>query len=106
MPIVTATNSRIDPFADKSAGALRRHFAYTGPVSYEAGGEALGFNQLGFGTVNEVHGLTISDGTSVYLGWYNRTTDKVLWFDPTSGLEVTPATDLSTFVGQFEAVGR
>ena len=49
-------------------------------------------------------GLTISDGTNVYTGFWNSTTQKILWYSATA-TQITNATNLSTFTGRIEVIG-
>ena len=93
--------------APRDVGATTRRFfpAYTGPASYATGGDTGLAAALGIGKIFAVLGLTISNGTLTYIGWYSTTTGNLLWFDM-AGAQVANATDLSTFVGQFEVIGQ
>ena len=90
---------------DKSGAKERRIVAYTGPASYATGGDTLPPESVGLGRIEALLGLTISDGTTLYWGYYNQTTEMILWYSAT-GTEVPNATNLSTFTGRFEAIGR
>lgn len=90
---------------DKSGAKERRILAYTGPSSYATGGDSLPPESIALNVIEALLGLTISDGTTVYWGYYNPTTEMILWYSATT-TEVPNATDLSTFTGRFEAVGR
>jgi len=81
---------------------------YTGPASYVTGGDpgllaALGLGKL-FVVGNGAIGLT--NGTTLYIGVYNFTTDAIQWFDPSTKAEVPAATNLSAYTAQFEAIGQ
>ncbi len=58
----------------------------------------------GLGVPNRAY-ITFENGTTVYWGFYNRTTKKILWYSATA-TEVTNATDLSAFTGTFEVIGK
>lgn len=91
--------------ADLSSTLRRQVAGYTGPASYATGGDEIAPNDVRMSKVFAVLGLTISNGTLTYLGWYNRATGKILWFDM-AGAQVANATDLSTFTGTFEFLGQ
>lgn len=92
-------------FFDRSGANERRIVPYTGPSSYVTGGDALTPEELALGYIGAVLGLTISDGTNIYWGYYNKTTKKILWYSAT-GTEIPNGTNLSTFTGNFEAIGK
>lgn len=90
---------------DKTGAKERRIVAYTGPVSYATGGDTFNPEAIALKVIEAVVGLRISNGTNIYFGYYNPTTKKILWYSATA-TEITNATDLSAFVGWFEAIGR
>lgn len=96
----------ITPFPGQNTGTRKRQGAtYTGPASYATGGDALDATQWRLGSIDGFVGLTISNGTAVLHGWYNRTTGTIMWF-AAAGTEVSNGTDLSTYTGYLEAVGH
>ena len=102
----TGTVSRdAAPMFDKSGSKERRVVAYTGSTSYATGGDTFNPEAISLKVIDALLGLVISDGTTVYWGYYNPTTKKILWYSATA-TEVTNATNLSTFTGRFEAIGR
>lgn len=90
---------------DKSGAKERRILAYTGPLSYTTGGDSLTPESISLSKIEAIVGLTISDGTNVYFGYYNVSTKKILWYSATA-TEIGNGTDLSGFTGRFEAIGR
>jgi hypothetical protein len=89
---------------DRSGSYSRRVYGYTGPASYATGGDTLTPEQCSLGMIAAVLGLTISDGTTVYWGYWDPTTEMILWYSATA-TEVPNATDLSTFTGRIEVIG-
>ena len=92
-------------FFDKSGSNERRILLYTGPASYATGGDSLTPEEISLGKVHAAVGLSISNGTNIYWGFYNKTTKKILWYSAT-GTEIPNATDLSGFTGTFEVIGK
>ena len=90
---------------DKSGAKERRILAYTGPASYATGGDSLTPESISLSKIEAVTGLTISNGTNVYFGYWNPSTKKILWYSATA-TEIANGTDLSGFTGRFEAIGR
>lgn len=74
MPFTIAQAARSK---DTAGIRQRRLLDFTGPASYTTGGETLAANSVGLGTIEHCPDFTISDGTSVYLARYNRTTGKL-----------------------------
>ena len=90
---------------DKSFTKERRILAYTGSTSYATGGDPLTPEMVGLGKIEAVLDAKISNGTNVYWGFWNKTTKKILWYSATA-TEIANGTDLSTFSGAFEVIGR
>lgn len=90
---------------DKSGSKERRILAYTGPASYATGGDTLNPESIGLAKIEALVGLSISNGTNVYWGYYNPSTKKILWYSATA-TEIANGTDLSGFTGRFEAIGK
>jgi hypothetical protein len=92
-------------FFDKSFAYERRVFKYTGPSSYATNGDLINPESIALARIDALLGLIISNGSTQYYGWYDATAKKIKWFSATA-TEVSNATDLSTFVGWFEAIGK
>lgn len=93
------------PMQDRTGATERRILVYTGPASYATGGDSLTPESVALGKIGAILGLVISNGTTVYWGFYNVSTQKILWYSATA-TEVPNATDLSGFTGRFEVIGR
>lgn len=91
-----------------NAGIRRRIIVrYTGPASYETGGDShIGADIWGMGKVEYIPSFSMSDGTNIYLCWWDKANSKIMWFDPAAGTEVVATTDLSGFTGWVEAAGQ
>lgn len=90
----------------QNTGTCKRQVAqYAGPAAYAAGGDPLTPEQFRLGTIDAIFALSISNGTNVLHGWYDQVNQTIMWF-VAAGTEVTPATDLSTYVGRIEVVGH
>lgn len=89
---------------DRSHAYSRRVYGYTGPSSYATGGDSLTPEQCALGFIAAVVGLTISNGSAIFWGFWNSSTKKILWYSAT-GTEVTNATDLSAYTGRIEVIG-
>lgn len=92
-------------FQDRSGSYNRRIFQYTGSASYATGGDTFNPEAIGLSKIEALLGLTITNGTNVYWGHYNRSTKKILFYSAT-GTEISNAVDLSGFTGNFEAIGK
>lgn len=99
----TIARGGVDLF-DKSDNKQRRILPYTGPSSYATGGDTLNPETISLKVIEALLGLTISNGTTVYWGYWNTSTKKILWYSATA-TEVPNATNLSGFTGRFEAIG-
>lgn len=99
------TINRIGDFFDRSGSYVRRVFEYVGPTAYATGGDSFTPESLAMGKIEAVLGLTISNGTNILFGFYNRSTKKVLWYSAT-GTEATNGTDYSAYKGLFEVIGK
>lgn len=93
------------PMHDKSADRLRKTIRFSGPASYATGGDPVTHNDIGMGRVDVWLGNVVSNGTVVLLTFYDRTTSKLKYFDM-AGAEVANATNLSTYFGFAEVIGR
>lgn len=93
------------PIFDKADATERRILTYTGPSSYATGGDSLTPESISLSKIGAVVGAVISNGTNVYWGFYNKTTQKLLWYSATA-TEIANGTDLSGFSGAFEVIGR
>lgn len=90
---------------DGSNTCRRWVLGYTGPSSYATGGDSMTPEDVGMGKIFAVLGLTITNGTLTYIGWYNRSTEKIMWFDM-AGAQVANGVDLDAFTGSFEVIGQ
>ena len=101
---MATTNRNGKGFFDKSATHERRIVPYTGPTSYTTGGDSFTPGELSLGSIQAVENMIISNGSAILWGFWNSTTQKILWYSAT-GTEVTNATNLSAYTGAFEVVG-
>lgn len=101
----TISRDATNGFFDRSGAYERRVFGYTGPSSYATGGDSLTPESIALKQIAAINGMTISNGTNVYWGYYNQTSKKILWYSATA-TEIPNGTDLSAFTGRFEAVGK
>ena len=91
---------------DGSKGKERRVFPYTGSTSYATGGDTFNPEAIGLKAVDVLLGLTMRNAAgTVVVGHWDRTNKKIVWYSAIS-TEVTNATDLSGYTGNFEAIGR
>ena len=82
---------------------------YTGPASYVTGGDPGLLAAIGLGKIFAVLGILLTTGlagSALYVGVYNPATDSIVIFNPTTGLEVAAATNLSTFTSTCEVIGQ
>lgn len=106
MAITIDKSATAIPFHDKSADRLRKTFKFTGPASYTTGGETISpANDLGMSVVHAWLGSVVSNGTVILICHYVASTGKLKYFDLT-GAEISAATDLSTYIGYAEVIGR
>jgi hypothetical protein len=92
------------PARDRLNDRMVRQVRYTGPSTYVAGGDAVNAsNELGMAEVYSVLG-TISNGTAVLISHFVYSTQKIMFFVPNTGVEVTG--DLSTYTGTLTFFGK
>ena len=103
MATITRT---IGAFHDASNSRIRKIGQYTGPASYVTGGDALAPSDLG---VSHIELLLFEPAVNAtpktFTLVYDTANKKILWMDPTTGLEVANATVLSGYSARFEAIG-
>lgn len=92
-------------FQDATATRIRRLGGYTGPASYATGGDSLTAAELALGRIDLFCIEPLTNGTVILLGRYDYATSKLKVFDLT-GAEIAAATNLSTYSGRFEAIGK
>jgi hypothetical protein len=93
-------------FRDRWNDCLVRRALLTGPASYATGGIAIdNLGDFGWGETQTLQGL-ISDGTTYYGLFLDFANQKAKVVDLAGGVEVTNATDLSTFSGYLVATGK
>lgn len=106
MPTIT----RLGDFIDRSGTYSRRIGLYTGPASYVQGGDSFPPESVNLKSIEHadfsIAWVPGTPGTAPYSVVYDRTNKKVVWFVTTTGAEVAGATNLSTFVADFEIVGK
>lgn len=102
MPTLDLTTLQLQ---DASATRIRRIGIYTGPASYATGGDAFTPANIAMGKIDALLFETPTNGTVILLVRFDRTNQKVKWFD-LAGAEVANATDLSTYSTRFEAIGK
>lgn len=98
----------IGAFFDSSQGRLRRIGKYTGPTSYVTGGDPVAAADMAMGRLEHLDlSPAIDAGSTGFrtLAW-NPTTNKVVWFVGTTGVEVANGVDVSAFSARFEAIGQ
>lgn len=78
---------------------------YTGPASYVTGGDPVVPAEVRMGRIFGVYGV-ISNGTAVYLVWYDVANQALMIFVPNTGVQVANGVDLSTFVGNLLFIGQ
>lgn len=89
------------------AGIRRRVIIqYAGPASYVTGGDPLVAADIKLGVIEDIPEQIVSNGTNILCIVYNNTAGTMQFFDTSSKAEVAAATNLSLYVGRFEAVGR
>jgi hypothetical protein len=94
------------PFHDKSADRLRKTFKFSGPSSYATGGDAINpGTELGMSQIHCWLGNIVSNGTVVLVTFYDAANKKLKYFDM-AGAEISAATNLSTYSGYAEVIGR
>lgn len=94
------------PLHDRSSDRLRRTFKYTGPASYVTGGDPLNAgSELGITNVHAWLGNVVSNGTVILITFYDAANKKLKYFD-LAGAEIANATNLSTYSGYAEVIGR
>lgn len=93
------------PFHDRSADRQRKTFKYTGPASYLTGGDPVLGGEIGISVVHAWLGHTVSNGTVILLTHYDAASKKLKYFDM-AGAEIANGTNLSTYSGYAEVIGR
>lgn len=103
MPTLDRTVAR-----DKDTSGIRnrRLQLYTGPASYATGGDPFVAADVALGVIEYFPPVIITDGTTIRIGVYNYTTQKLQFFVPNTNVEVANAVNLSTFSGRIEIFGK
>lgn len=94
---------------DEGATTKRALATYTGPAAYATGGDPVTPEDVRMGKVFVIGGAVAMDGTAAYLLYLTSpagSTQKILWLDATTGLEVANGTDLSGATAQVEFIGQ
>ena len=91
---------------DTAGIRLRRLQLYTGPASYATGGEAITAASLKLGAIEHLPDFFISNGTDLRLMHWDRDNALLKAFVPDTNAEVANTSDLSTFTGVAEIIGR
>jgi hypothetical protein len=93
-------------FFDRSLNYTRRVGIYTGPASYVTGGDPFVPADVKLGRIDRINFDFVLDANNVlYYAVYNYTTQVVIWYVATTGLQVAASTVLSALSTRFEAVG-
>lgn len=92
-------------FQDATATRIRRLGVYTGPASYATGGDSLTAQELAMGRIDVFLAEPLTNGTVILVPRYDYAAQKLKVFD-LAGAEVSAATNLSTYSGRFEAIGK
>lgn len=99
-------NTILVPFRDKLMNRLVRFCNLTGPASYTTGGVAIdNLNDFGWGQTESLS-VILTNGTNIYLGVFDRTNQKIMFWVPNTNVEVANAVDLSGFTGHLIAWGQ
>lgn len=94
------------PLRDRTADRMRATFKFTGPASYLTGGDAINPGaELGISQIHAWLGTTVTNGTVILLTHYDAAAKKLKYFD-LAGAEVANGTNLSTYTGYAEVIGR
>jgi len=94
------------PVRDRMNDRLVREVICAGPASYATGGDNLSApDELGLGEIFGVYGH-LSDGVTILQLWWNYTTQRLLLFVTSTGVEVANAVNLSTFTGVLLITGK
>lgn len=93
------------PRHDRSADRQRKTFKFTGPASYVTGGDPVLGSETGISVVHVWLGNVVSNGTVILLTFYDAAAKKLKYFD-LAGAEVANGTNLSTYSGYAEVIGR
>jgi hypothetical protein len=91
------------------SGTLRRQVAqYTGPVSYVTGGDPISATAPDFrmGNIRAILGNSgATNGVKILMLWFDPVAYAIVWYDPLTGAQVAPGTNLSAFTTRLEAIG-
>lgn len=79
---------------------------YTGPSSYATDGDSFKAADVGLGVIEYFPSFLAHSGSAVRLCVYDFDAEKVVWYVPDTGAEVTNATNLSTFSARIEVQGK
>jgi len=82
-------------------------FEYAGPLSYVTDGDSITADNCGLKVLQALVPCgNPSNGSAVRLVEWDRTNNKLVWYVPNTGAEVTGATDLSAFTVRLVAIGK
>jgi hypothetical protein len=93
-------------YFDNTNAHLVRVARWTGPASYATGGEDVSPSVFGLGKIVALLAAVITDGTTVRIGAWNITTNRLEWIVPSTNAEVANTTNLSTFTGSLVVFGN
>jgi hypothetical protein len=102
MPFTRAVGN----YFDHSGSFIRRVAQWTGPAAYVTGGEDVSPAIFGMGSIAAILITSITDGTTIRIGAWNRATARLQWFVPNTNVEVANGVNLSTFTGCVEVIGN
>lgn len=105
MATITQTRSRCK---DSAGIRSRRVLEITGPSSYVAGGDPVSASAVFLGKIEYFPPIAAvnAGGTTLRIAFYDYTNEKLVWFEPTTGVEVAAATDLSGYKQVIEVIGK
>ena len=115
MPLMNISFTAIQKPFDQYGQVRENRFRYTGPTSYATGGDT---TRAGAGATTDSYvfqlgtvanfpaGIALdANGANPRLVVWRRSTERVLWFVPSTGAEVANGTDLSGYTVELAVVG-
>lgn len=106
-PLGTISFTAADRAFDVAGIRRRVIIQYSGPASYVTGGDPFAAADIKLGVIEDIPEQIVANGTPTILCIvYNNVNNTMQFFDTSTKNEVGAGTNLSAYVGRFEAVGR